>query len=889
MSGVQSITESAAGGGFACWWLGDVARWGFGFWGGWGMELTAEGCYAEALRRIEQEGLKLSGELNLSELYELQRLPPEIAQLTHLQRLECDFTSVSDLSPLGSLTALRTFNCWKTQISDLAPLASLMTLHFLDCDGTQVTDLAPLALLSALHSLDCSRTKIRDLQPLLALEKLISLRVERCDLTKTNSNFFLQCQFQNLYAEGTNIPSIPNEVLSKGYNDNCLPRLRAHLLDMQSGSSPLNHAKLMFLGNGRVGKTQLCRRLLDKEFDATISSTHGIQVHLLTQETQNWHLWDFGGQEIYHSTHALFMRTRAVFVLVWSPDCEADTQHETHGMQFRNHSLEYWVDYVRHSSGTDCPLLIVQTRCEKASDEVRSLPLPAGALDDFAWCKVIQYSSMNNRGRGALDDALQDAHQFLLDQHPVLMGAGRLQVLQTLCEWRDADSGLANAAKLHRTLSQEEFVALCEDTGNISSPPALLDYLHHAGIVFYQSGMFNEQIILDQGWALEAIYTVFDRDNCVRQLQYMQGRFTRSLLANLVWQQHSEGEQELFLSMMCSCGVAFVYQKGDKERETEYIAPDWLPEKAKIEQELEEKWGEAEPCELAEFEYALLHPGILRSVIVAIGRIAGVNALYWRGGVCVYERNTRSRALIEQIHTQGWRGQIRLRTQGPQAKDLLAALQDLLEQHTRDWKMKMQKRDEPTPAPSQPLAFVAEPSTQVQYAVSYAWDSVSPDLVDQLCTAAEARGIRMLRDTKDVGIGDSLSKFMQQLATQDRVFVILSEKYLKSPNCMFELFEIWRHAKGDEERFAQTVRLYRQKDADIFSIEARLAHADYWQERVNKLQSSLAGKANLLSPRDLQQFKQMQDFANRVGDILSLFADRLQVKDFDELVRHGLE
>jgi internalin A len=27
-------------------------------------------------------------------------------------------------------------------------------------------------------------------------------------------------------------------------------------------------------------------------------------------------IWDFGGQDIYHGTHALFMRTRAVFPLV---------------------------------------------------------------------------------------------------------------------------------------------------------------------------------------------------------------------------------------------------------------------------------------------------------------------------------------------------------------------------------------------------------------------------------------------------------------------------------------------------------------------------------------------------------------------------------------------
>ena len=853
---------------------------GFWFFGGWGMafDLTkAEDCYAEALRRIAQERVALTGELDLSLLSELQSLPPEIAQLLHLRVVYCAGTRVSDLAPLAALTALQS----------------------LDCSHNYLSDLAPLAALTALQSLNCNGTPISDLQPLLALENLTHLHVHGCDLSRTNSTFFLQCHLQELYANDVTLPNIPNEVLSKDFDDNCLPRLRAHIEDLQAGSTRLTHAKLMLLGNGRVGKTQLARRLREHEFDETVSSTHGIQVHLLEHEARHWHLWDFGGQEIYHSTHALFMRTRAVFVLVWSPDCEEHTEHTTHGLPFRNHSLAYWGDYVRHSSGTDCPLLIVQTRCEKMGDEARKLPLPDEALRGFAWFKSIQYSSVNDRGRAALMEALQDAHQFLLDQHPVLLGLGRMQVLQTLCAWRDADSNLPNAAKAHRTLSQAEFLALCEQVGRaggkISSPPALLDYLHHAGIVFYQAGMFNEQIILDQGWALEAIYTVFDRTHCVQQLQYLQGRFTRSLLAGLVWQKHSEAEQALFLSMMCSCGVAFVYQEGDNERETEYIAPDWLPEKTKIAQHLDEKWDAGAACEAAEIDYALLHPGILRSVIVAIGRIAGVNALYWRGGVCVYEGITRSRVLIEQAQPceadHSWRGQLQLRTQGPQAKLLLDRLQKLIEEQTQHWIMKMKKHTAPEAAPipsGLPLAFVAEPSTQVQYAVSYAWDKASPDVVDELCAAAQARGIRIVRDTTDVNVGDSLSKFMRRLAAHDRVFVILSEKYLKSPNCMYELYEIWRNCKDDEERFVQTVKLYRQPDADIFSIEARLGHALHWQQRFNNLQQMLSGNANLLGPSDLQQFKQMQDFANRVGEILSLFADRLQVQDMDALIEHGL-
>ncbi len=49
----------------------------------------------------------------------------------------------------------------------------------------------------------------------------------------------------------------------------------------------------------------------------------------------------------------------------------------------------------------------------------------------------------------------------------------------------------------------------------------------------------------------------------------MCGRFTRSLLELLVWQDHRVAEQKLFLSMMRSCGICFVHQKRADEDEDE--------------------------------------------------------------------------------------------------------------------------------------------------------------------------------------------------------------------------------------------------------------------------------------------------------------------------------
>jgi len=42
-------------------------------------------------------------------------------------------------------------------------------------------------------------------------------------------------------------------------------------------------------------------------------------------------------------------------------------------------------------------------------------------------------------------------------------------------------------------------------------PAAELQFLHNKGVVFHSPGLFHDRIILDQSWALDAVYAVFDR------------------------------------------------------------------------------------------------------------------------------------------------------------------------------------------------------------------------------------------------------------------------------------------------------------------------------------------------------------------------------------------
>jgi internalin A len=120
-------------------------------------------------------------------------------------------------------------------------------------------------------------------------------------------------------------------------------------------------------------------------------------------------IWDFGGQDIYHGTHALFVRTSAIFLLVWTPALEDAREHAHEGIVLRNHPLAYWVDYVRHLGGAGSPVLVVQTRCDRSEDDA-ICPVPeADLFQAFPFRRVLRYSARTDRGRAALDEALAEA------------------------------------------------------------------------------------------------------------------------------------------------------------------------------------------------------------------------------------------------------------------------------------------------------------------------------------------------------------------------------------------------------------------------------------------------------------------------------------------------
>jgi internalin A len=156
--------------------------------------------------------------------------------------------------------------------------------------------------------------------------------------------------------------------------------------------------------------------------------------------------------------------------------------------------------------------------------------------------------------------------------------------------------------------------------------------------------------------------------------------------------------------------------------------------------------------------------------------------------------------------------------------------------------------------------------------ISYAWGGEREELVKQIEQALETRGLKIIRDKRHLGYKGSIKEFMERIGTGNCVIVIVSDKYLRSPNCMFELTEI-----AENKQFHDRVFPIVLEDADIYDPVKRIGYIKYWEEK----RAELVDAMKTLDPANLQGVREDIDLYDRIRDKVSGLASML--KDMNTL------
>ena len=144
--------------------------------------------------------------------------------------------------------------------------------------------------------------------------------------------------------------------------------------------------------------------------------------------------------------------------------------------------------------------------------------------------------------------------------------------------------------------------------------------------------------------------------------------------------------------------------------------------------------------------------------------------------------------------------------------------------------------------------------------ISYAWGDEREEIVNQIDLFLQKRGLKIVRDKRDLEYKGSIKKFMERIGRGDCVIVVISDKYLRSPNCMFELVEISEN-KLFQDRIFPVVWI----DANIYNPIKRIDYIRYWEEK----RAELAKAIKTLDPANLQGIREEIDLYDRIRNKIS--------------------
>lgn len=150
--------------------------------------------------------------------------------------------------------------------------------------------------------------------------------------------------------------------------------------------------------------------------------------------------------------------------------------------------------------------------------------------------------------------------------------------------------------------------------------------------------------------------------------------------------------------------------------------------------------------------------------------------------------------------------------------------------------------------------------------ISYAWGGESEKIVNDLDQAFQAQGVTIVRDKRDLGYKGRIKSFMETIGQGKAVVLVISEKYLKSENCMFELLQV---AKNGE--FTGRIFPIVLEDARIYKAIDRIRYVEHWEKQLKELDAAMKGvsAANMDGFReDIDLYDEIRDNLPRLSDIL---------------------
>ena len=185
------------------------------------------------------------------------------------------------------------------------------------------------------------------------------------------------------------------------------------------------------------------------------------------------------------------------------------------------------------------------------------------------------------------------------------------------------------------------------------------------------------------------------------------------------------------------------------------------------------------------------------------------------------------------------------------------------------------------------MNYPSELNFKKEIYISYAWGGESEEFVNNLDRTLQEKGVTIIRDKRDLGYKGLIKDFMERIGRGKSVIAVISDKYFKSRNCMFELVQVAKN-----ENFYDRIFPIVLSDAKIYDPSDRADYVLHWQAESHKLEAKikqLSSSANVPSlRRSIDEYAEFRATIDELTDIIqnmnTLTADIHSKSDFEVLL-----
>lgn len=164
-------------------------------------------------------------------------------------------------------------------------------------------------------------------------------------------------------------------------------------------------------------------------------------------------------------------------------------------------------------------------------------------------------------------------------------------------------------------------------------------------------------------------------------------------------------------------------------------------------------------------------------------------------------------------------------------------------------------------------SVVDEPKKNLP-SVFVSYNRGSSDFVDKI--EKSLAGIcNIKRDKNEIGDWESISDFMKTIRKEDFAVLVITDKYLKSTACLYEVIQLMK----DDDWDMKTMYVVMDDAKTIYNIDGQLDYIQHWENRYRELSDKIEQLPRESTYKQSGELNKITTIKNGIGEFLNKVSD----------------